>query len=56
MTLRVLAWPPVLMAISSSGLFLYSVAFLQLTNWAEIASYWAAGLISAKLWLDEFIR
>jgi hypothetical protein len=42
--------------MSSAGLFLYSVAFLQLGGWAEIATYWAAGLFSAKLWLGEFIR
>lgn len=54
--LRVLAWPLVLAVISSGGLFLYSMAFLQLTGWADIAGYWAAGLISAKLWLEDFLR
>ena len=54
--LRVLAWPPVLTVMSSGGLFLYSLAFLQLTSWAEIASYWAVGLISARLWLEDFFR
>ena len=54
--LRILAWPLVLTVMSSLGLFLYSLAFLQLTSWAEIASYWAVGLISARLWLEDFFR